>query len=556
MSTRAQQILETFRQLETQRAQFDRLYEQVAQYCLPRDAGLLPHARREAGHEYEQPVESVGIRSAQHLASGLFSNTVALGQEWFRLRAADEQLNKVPEVQDWLAEAGTRVLRAIQNSNFSLETHEMLITYAVFGTGIVGVEMNEQGRLVFRHYSAPSVYLTEAADGTVDGLYRRWPMTARQIVDHFQAAGDSIPQKIRDDAVDAARAQTVHEIIHAVTKRRVTRRGTADVPGPEKAWASEYVCIDEQAMVRESGYDSFPFACPRFYKAAGETYGRSPAMNALADLRQLDRASEDYCDVVEMHTVPPVFLPDAEAYERCDLRPGARNLYDPTTGGQPVVYAAGGNAQVGLDFLMRKEEAIREAFFVDLFLALEDQKNMSATEVVERVSERIQAISPVVSRLQSEYFEHIIVRSLELLLAAGRLPELPMPLQGADYEVVYTSRLDAKLAQVENDNVLRALQQAGNALAIIGQSPMLGAYLDVHHLLDNLMRNNNVDPAILRSKREAEATLQEQAQAQAAQAGQAALMEKVAPVDLAQPVQPGTPLEAVLAAAGQQGAVA
>ena len=270
-----------------------------------------------------------------------------------------------------------------------------------------------------------------------------------------------------------------------------------------------------------------------------------PDMEALGDLRQIERASNDWIDAVEMAMVPPVFMPDREAAEIVDLRPGRVNYYDPTRGGKPVLFESGGNAQIGEYFLNRKEQAVREAFFVDLFLALEGQTGgpaKTATEVAELVSEKIQAISPMVNRLQSELFAPLIIRCVSLLAEAGLLSEPPAVLKGRTYEVDYQTRLDARLADVETNNIMAALTQIGEVQALFAQFPDLRATVNQDEVYRALAHNRRVPMKMLRSPRETDKYRAGMQAAAEEQQKAAMLAEKVKPVDVTQPLQPGSML--------------
>ncbi len=258
------QLVQTFEKLAAQRASFDNLYREAARYCLPHEQAVPQDTPLDQGREYYASSESVGVRSAQMLASGLFSNTVSLGREWFGLRATDEALNGIAEVQDWMADTADRVLKALQNSNFNLQLHEQLIMLVVFGTGCLFSEMSTTGgRLVFRNFSPRNLYLTEGPDGLVDGVWRRFWFTARQAVKEF---GGKVSPEVQKAAKKPDTSEDRFEFIHVVMPRK-GRKGPGSKGMP---YASYYVEVNKKLIVRESGFSGFPFAVPRFYTLEGE----------------------------------------------------------------------------------------------------------------------------------------------------------------------------------------------------------------------------------------------------------------------------------------------
>jgi len=544
----AKDILEAFGKLESDRASFDGLYRECAEYCMPPEQAIGQRNQPvQEGREYIGPVDSIGIRCAQLLASGLYSNTISSGQQWFRLRSRDEKLNDHEEVKAYWDAVSDRSLKALQNSNFSLEVHELHVAFVVFGTGVMFSELTDGARLSFQHHSVRNVYLAEGLEGRIDTLYRQFWLTATQAVRKFPK---SVSSEVRRAASNPQTAQDKYPFVHYVGPRESVATGAKGARA--MPYASLYIERKAETIVSESGFEEFPFAAPRFSKLDGEVYGRSPAMSALPDLRMVSRASEDWIDAVEMAVVPPVFLPDVEGMERTDLRPGAINVYDPTRGGSPVMYKAGGDTQVGMDFITRKDTAIEQMFMVDLFQmfqAAAGGKNMTATEVAERVGEKIQAIAPVVSRLQSELYQPVIERVVTLLGHAGLLPDPPAVLRGSQYDVVYTSRLDARLSETENRNMLKFLAEAGQAVQIVSAAPALTALVDIDQIIKRLAQNDNVPATLIRTTREVEKHRKQMAQAQAQAQQRQLLADKIAPVDITKPIQDESPMMALAAAA-------
>ena len=64
---------------------------------------------------------------------------------------------------------------------------------------------------------------------------------------------------------------------------------------------------------------------------------------------------------------------------------------------------------------------IMQGFSADLFLMLADRKNMTATEVAERVAEKMLLLAPALGRLQSDMLDPIIERVFGVLSRRGVL---------------------------------------------------------------------------------------------------------------------------------------
>ena len=529
-------IITARNKLNGSRNLFTSAWDDAARYCLP--------AQDEVGGTTtsdQAPADSAGVRSASVLASGLFSNAVTSGQRWFALQATDEKLNDDSAVSEWLTETTQRIHKAIVASNFSVKIHETLVDYVIYGTACLYVEMSDLGELTFRTYQVPSgVGIAENAEGRVDTLYRTFKLSAKQAVQKF---GGEVSDKIQKAVASPSRMHEEFEFIHAVYPDIQLTKGKLKKV-KDRPFISAYVEVDERHLVRQGGYEQFPFQVPRFWKVGDECYGRSPAMAALGDLRMLCRASLDILDATEMAISPPTFLPAGSDDPK--LVPGAVNFYNPSDGGKPFFYPAGA-VQIAPEFLERYHEAIRELFYADLFMMLEQRKNMTATEVQERINEKIQSISPVVSRLQEELFALMIERVVSLMADAGQLPAAPPMLAEKGYAVNYTSRLDSRLKHYEVTVLTEAIGIAAQLTQAVGEAgPVeLQALYKIRKVLRDIALSLGVDVDLLRSEQESDDFMKQVQDVRKQQQEQAMVAEKVKPIDVQKPIESGSPLEAM-----------
>ncbi len=108
---------------------------------------------------------------------------------------------------------------------------------------------------------------------------------------------------------------------------------------------------------------------------------------------------------------------------------------------------------------------INEGFFGNLFLSLESvTKQMTAFEVAQRNSEKLQVLGPVVERLQNECLAPAIKRVFRIMERRGVLPPLPPSLQNVPIGIEYVGIL--ALAQKASKTAsLERFAQVMNQLA-------------------------------------------------------------------------------------------
>jgi hypothetical protein len=228
---------------------------------------------------------------------------------------------------------------------------------------------------------------------------------------------------------------------------------------------------------------------------------------------------------------------------RVVLKPGGLTHGGLDANGRPTVVPlqTGANLPITEMMMEQKREAISAAFLNSLFLALVDNREMTATEVLERAKEKGQLVTPTTGRQESEALGPQITREIHIMQRQGLLPPLPPELEeaGGDFEIVY-------------DNEAARLQRADEALAIErtsvwvlgavaqGADPTMVEVIDWHQATRELGEINGMPSKLLKDKyavdqavaAQAKAAEQERALQMAAQAASVAKDANDAGIDL------------------------
>lgn len=539
--TTAKDLIQEWKQLDQEAEPWKERWEESLLFCKPEERttrqGQVDGGRRDG------PVETTAVISAGRLASGLFSNTVAFGQEWFTLRASDPEIADTDAVRRYLNATADISLKAIQNSNFAQALAETLYSFGVVGTSPLYIEMLPNHRLSFVEYPIQECRIAQGRDGRVDTLFRQFQMTAAQAEERW---GEKLPSDIRAAAGDPQRRHGKHWFIHAV-KPRPPKTRNAKVGGKlNMPFASFWIAKKEEHLLEEGGYLTFPFAVPRFYQSADEVYGRSPAMRAMPSILTANQLLEDHLYAGEMAANPAIFRERRGDATNTRLEPGVENYLEPGEP-PPTPYVVNPDAMAyTASLLVQQQEAIERHFFVDLFQMFDNEKrqNITATEVNERSAERIQAITPVVSRMQSELYSVLIERVVSLVIEADMAPEPPAELEGAGYEINYTTRLDSKLAATEVQNLRSTISIMGELAEQLSNFPEdLRPLFDAETICRFVANALNVAPELVLDETKAKAVKRAQDAARAAAAEQEALSQGVRPVDPQKAPEAGSPID-------------
>lgn len=448
-------LIRRFEDLRARRASWEGHWQELAEHVLPRRADVS--GPRTPGEKRTLRLfDGTAIEANELLAAGLHGMLTSPATQWFELALKDQALADDQAVHAWLDETARRMHAALNASNFQTEAHELYLDLGCFGTAAMFIEEDRAGGVRFSTRPLSEIFIAQDAEGRIDTVFRRFTFTARQAVQRWgeAAVGPRIAKLHRDGA------STEVALVHAVFPRAETAPGRVDALN--LPLASVYVDPDGEHVLSEGGFQELPYVVPRWSKAAGEIFGRSPAMKALADIRMLNEMCRTTIKAAQKVVDPPLLVADDGVMLPVHTTPGAVNYARFLADGGLPVRPLDSGAQVGLGLQMEesRRKAIRSAFFVDQ-LQIVGSPQMTATEVLQRAEEKLRVLGPMLGRLQSEFLGPLIGRVYGILARAGQLPPPPVGLDGAALDLVYVSPIARAQRAVEAQGILRLIEIAG-----------------------------------------------------------------------------------------------
>jgi len=160
---------------------------------------------------------------------------------------------------------------------------------------------------------------------------------------------------------------------------------------------------------------------------------------------------------------PPLMIPDNGFLLPINTTPGGSNFYRTGMKDRIEPFPTTARPDIALDFVNNIRERVNQAFYSDQ-LQLIQQRDMTATEVMQRTDERLRFLGPILGRLNNELLRPIIDRTFEILTRRGKFPKPPQALAGnADLRIIYTSQI-AKAQRTGESNTLNKVLQASAAV--------------------------------------------------------------------------------------------
>jgi head-to-tail connecting protein len=521
----AARVIRDYSRMWENRGVFENHWNEIARRIDPMNRDSFnPLNQRTAGAKRNEEVfDSTGVLALNRFAAILDSMLTPRNSTWHKLQCAHPDLKKDKQTSLWFDQVNALLFkyRYSPHANFSAQNQRNYKSLGAYGTGCVFVDRLSGGPGIrYKSIHLGNVYFSENHQGIVDKAIRRFKITAKQAVEKFGM--DNIPGAII--AQLAVAPETEFDFIHCVERREDFDPGRKDYKGMR--FAAYYVSMIGNYLCDESGYNIFPYAISRYEQAEDEVYGRSPAMDALPEIKTLQEKRKTALKVEHRMADPVLLAHDDGIVDGFSLRPGALNSGAVTADGRPLVHALPvGSPQVASEMVKESRELIEDHFMTSLFQILTESPQMTATEVMERTREKGILLAPVLGRQQSEYLGPMVDREISLLMQQGLLPPMPPQLRAArgEYSVMYDSPLSRAQRAEEGAGVQRVMEQA-MAYFNATQDPSVFDYLNIDEIIPAIADISGVPQKWMRTKSDVD-----QMRAQRAQQQQQEQMMKAAP---------------------------
>jgi hypothetical protein len=446
------------------RANFDSQFEMIARYVLPRMDGFttktLPGQRKG-----EYIFDSTAPLALPSFAAAIESLVIPRTQKYHGYRPSNPALLNNLKVMGYLEALRdlTFRLRYSAKSNFASQASEVFLSLGAFGTGALLIEDGMSRGIMYRSIPLSQLWLIEDAWGFIVGFYWRYELTVRQAIGKW--GRDALPESITKFAENEP--EKTFEFLFHVCENEDRKVGNVGYEGMR--YRAYDIVIEGKQLLRESGYRTFPLAVSRYTVAPGEVYGRSPAWDALADIKTLNEMAKTSLRYGQLVTDPPWLTADVDSMSPFSMRSGAINAGYMNERGEVLAKSAApqGDPRFSLELQDQRRQAINRSFLVTLFQILVETPEMTATEAMLRAQEKGALLAPTMGRQQSEFLGTIIVRELDIMAQSGVIEDAlgPMPEEleqaGGALDIEYDSPLTRAQRSEEGVGVLRTLETVG-----------------------------------------------------------------------------------------------
>lgn len=479
-------LLGTVAELKADRQPFWTLWREIADYFLPKRYVWLQSQRearvRTAKNQFI--LDSTGTTAARVLASGMMNGITSPSRPWFRLRAPgfDQEGDALAL---WTDECVRRMLYIMNESNFYNAMAVLYLDLVVFGSAAMLIY--EDDDTVIRCYNPAlgEFYLGQSYRLHVDTFAREFRQSVKQLVSQFgeENVSDAVKMKWQRKGADHLHTYTVTHLIEP---------NYGDVAGVPKHFAYRETYweqgVNTTKVLAQRGFNELPGIFPRWEVTANDSYGTSPAMDALPDVIQLQQETKRKAQGLDKMVNPPIvadiqlqhrptaLMPNGITYVAGQNNVGAKPLY---TINPPLQEMSQDIAQV--------QERIRETLHNDLFNMISQIDTVrSATEIDARREEKLVLLGSVLERFENEALSPAIKRIFAIMDRRGMLPEPPEGAAGGQIEIQYVSILSTAQRAVAAQPVERWIGMIGGIAGAVPDALLIPNW-------DELIRNYGSD---------------------------------------------------------------
>jgi len=521
--TLARQLKDNLSRLMEKRSNFESHWQEVADLMLPRKAEITKERAR-GDKRHTQIFDATAIHALELLAASLHGMLTSSANRWFSLRFKETQLNESDEAKEWLEDSTQRMYDVISKSNFQQEIFECYHDLIAFGTSCLMIEEDQEDTLLFSARHIKEVYIQENKKGYADTLYRRFKIPAQSAVSKF--GFENVSKEIQNIANKNPFDDV--ELVHVVRPRAdfdPNKKDKKNMP-----FQSIYFEYGSGHIISIGGFLENPYVIPRYLKASTEQYGRSPGMNALPDVKVLNKMVENSLKAAAKQIDPPLLIPDDGMLAPIRMSPGSINYYRSGSRDRIEPLNINANNTITINSENQRRDAINKMFHIDQLVVTEN-RNMTATEVIQRQEEKMRILGPVLGRLQSELLSPLITRVFNILLRNGLFIQSPDILQQQELKIEFVSPMALAQRGQELQSLMRGLEIFGS----LAQTMPVMDYVDENGLVKNIIDILGLPAKVIKSDSEVEEIRAQRAEQEAQQM---AMQQQMAETEMAKNAAP------------------
>jgi hypothetical protein len=509
--------------LKSARAYWDTWWQSINEFCLPRNAYITEQTTIPDGLQFDRVYDTTAMAAVAGLSQMMTSRLTPYSDQSWQQWGVPPELQDDDEAISWMKKMSEICMRYKADSTFYRDIHNINEDKAGPGTGCLYLGHGKRKFFDYKHIELGSYCFTEDPEGVADSIWREFKVTGPQALEMFPDGNLGAKLSAKSSGSQPSDFTELFHILQIVRPRK--DYDPAMIDRGNMPYEELYLCIEDECLIEEGGYESFPFMVSRFQKWGNHhVWGVSPCRKAMPAIHQANFLQEMADELVELQ-VRPRFKQLASMVGQVDLRAGGRTLGESAQQLDSLQeWATQGRPDIAQARIEQKQQDIKALFFQSLWEGIGHvDKQMTATEVDERRRQDELLFSPTLNSYMVDA-QPLAKREYQMLMAAGKHPEMPESLKEFAMD---TGTLPDPILSVQTELTMAIDRQQASGMDRVFErlmniyqiDPSVVDEFDLAQAMREIARTEGVNERVIRSKEDVIKIKEAQAQAAEQQQG-------------------------------------
>lgn len=506
-------VLRRLSKMKNVRANWEGMWAKIAKRADPKYIGLTQNPGARAAGDFDlgrQRFDSTILKVVPKWASVVSAITTPKTEKWHTLTTTEKYFNE--KYSSWLDAANETLFsrRYAVKAKFEAANRESLMLLGLYGGAAMSL-MRPSGESKGNFYKTWPIkewYVDVNFQGEVDTFYRVYETSKRRFLQEFDL--ETLPEESKR-LISEADQDKKFNVICAVYPNEYY---DAEVYRAKyKKWAIVYILEESKEIIEEGGSEVAPVFYQRYdvIPDLNDPYPYSPVMMVLADQSMLNVMARALAEASDRAARPMLLGANEQIINPANIRNGRYIPGAISEQGQPLIMPMQyqGSLPYTLEMINLYKNGINEAYGLDLFQALMQKPNMTATEILQQSQMQGIVMGPVAERRESEFLGPMIELELYQAFLDGELPMMPPELAKAflSKETELKIEYESPVRRAQRSGELQGLLEVINlALQLSEADPSTRNLINPEAALRKYARVKGVlESDVFRTKEEVEA---------------------------------------------------
>lgn len=330
-------------------------------------------------------------------------------------------------------------MRYRPNAGFNKAIIKTWRGYGKLGLGVMFVDEDKDGDgATYESVNIKDFYPVLYKDGTIKTCYRKVVKSGWEVCETLRNKGIEPEKVMPSEVYDKIKANKFCELslIHVVSKlsRDEVEKSKLVIKNPDGAQIvtkfryKSYLILNDinKPAVLDSGkFFTCPYMFTRYQELDYDIYSNSPSLEALPDIKMLQRIRKSTIEAAEKQVDPPLLARNDAAFGGLMPVAGAIMAGTLDSEGREMLkpLQTGDNTRLGVEMEELVNKGIEDFYLVPLYMMYYQEGKMTATEINQRAFERAMIMSINVFPIENELLDPMVARELDIMRRQGKLPD-------------------------------------------------------------------------------------------------------------------------------------